>query len=103
MKINRTELTVEPVKLICRYCETFRNSQRAPQDSDTKVKSKGRLCNGKIVFAKSPACENWECCKFISCDRHKFRIWTQVCVNRYQKKKQDCLDCSQGKEISKFI
>lgn len=105
MKINRTKLTVESVKLTCRYCEIFRNAKRVPKElkeEEKNIRPNGRYCKGEIVYASTKACEDWECAKFISCDRYKFRIWTSACSNRYQKKKPDCIDCPQGKEISKF-
>jgi hypothetical protein len=92
-------IKIKSTQLFCRYCAKFENARRAIS-SEEKY---GRFCNGKVVFSKNAACEEWEVCKYIVCDRFRFRIEINACLSRFQNKVTGCRRCKQGKQIAKFI
>jgi len=99
MQIKRKPIKIKPIQLFCRYCIKFENARRL---SSSEEKG-GRFCNGNVVFENTKACEEWEVCKFIKCDKFNFRIHIKACLSRFQKKASGCTKCKQGKQIAKFI
>jgi hypothetical protein len=84
----------------CVYCKIYQDSpKRIYIDEETKH----RLCsvNNKYVY-KTESCDQFEFATYFWCKRWDNFQSVPSCIKRRLVKNEDCLRCTQGKEISEI-
>jgi hypothetical protein len=84
---------------LCMYCKTYQESTKRTVIDDETC----RLCtvNKKFVH-KGESCENFSLSNLFWCIKWEHFQNVKVCAIKRLKRKEDCLNCKQGRELAEI-